>query len=277
MKKKTYMLFITALLQMGFVCNYQLACAKTPSTEPNNPIKKQSPDKSHKPIIDSNKPSDSNQSALPKGTDSTRLSNEKLQAKIYKEAMECFRREMDNYKWIIEYSLVALGVIVGIAGVVVTMVLYMLRNRINKTEEKVNIDDLWTKAGTAYSLGHYEDAAEIWRQINSKFKANTRQFFNNWGSSLLNWAGTTENKNKRVRLASEAIEQYLKAEEFTKGIAAYNIACCYAILDNEDECEKWLNTAKETERLLSWKRASEDKDLKKYAVRQWFKNLWGLE
>lgn len=271
------MLFIIALLQMGLVCNYQLACAKTLSAEANRPIKKQSLGQPEKPIIDNNKQVDSNQSVIPKGTDSSRLSNEELQAKIYKDVVECFRREMDSYKFVLNFSLGALTLIVAIAGVWGGLKVYHIQKDAGETKEKLEIEDFWSKAGTAYALGHYEDAAGIWRQIDDKFKPNTRQFFNNWGSSLLNWAGTTENKNKRETLASEAIEQYLKAEAFTKGIAAYNIACCYAILGDEDECEKWLNTAKETRRLLSWERASKDEDLKKYAVRKWFRLIWGLE
>ena len=78
-------------------------------------------------------------------------------------------------------------------------------------------------------------------------------------------------------MAKEAIKKYLKSEEFTKGIAAYNIACCYAILENENKCEEWLKIAKETGRLLSKERASNDRDLKKYAKEDWFKQIWGLE
>ena len=186
MKKKTYMLFIIALLQMGLVCNYQLACAETLSAAANHPIKKQSLGQPEKPIIDSNKQVDSNQSVIPKGTDSSRLSNEELQAKIYKEAVECFRREMDSYKFILYFALGALTAIIGLAGVCGGIKVFHVQKEVNKTEEKVEEINPWSKAGTAYAIGHYEEAANIWSQIYDKFKPNTRQFFNNWGSSLLN-------------------------------------------------------------------------------------------
>ena len=53
-------------------------------------------------------------------------------------------------------------------------------------------------------------------------------------------------------MAKEAIDKYSKAEKFTEGTAAYNIACCYAILNERENCKKWLETAKRTGRLLSW-------------------------
>jgi tetratricopeptide (TPR) repeat protein len=273
MNKKIYSPFIIIILQIVITSNVRLAYAETLPNKPSYTA--------DKPIIDCNKSVDSNQVVILKSTCSNGLPNEELdtQPKIYK--LECLRIEMDNYKWIIQYSLTAMGVIVAIlaiivtaGGIIATIVIYKFSNRIGKTEDKVEVKDLWNKAGTAYAMGHYEEAAEIWNQIYKKFKPNTRQFFNNWGSSLLNWAGTIEKREEQKGLANEAIKKYLKAEEFTEGTAAYNIACCHAILDDSDKCKEWLETAKRTSKLLSLEQAKTDRDLKKYAKEVWFLKIW---
>jgi tetratricopeptide (TPR) repeat protein len=257
MKEKTYMLFIIALLQMGLVCNCQLACAKPLPADPNNII--------DKPIIDHNKPVDSNQSAFPKDADSSKLTIDELRVEIYKEGIECFRREMGNYKWVIDIALVALGIIVAIIGIGVAIAIHRLSNRVGTTEEEVEITELWNKAGVAYGLGHFEDAITIWGKINKKYKPNTRQFFNNWGSSLLNFAKQRTGEEKK-RLLLEAAEKYKKAEEFTRGIMAYNLASIYSLLNKKDECNKWLEVAKETGRMLPKAKFERDDD---------FENMWG--
>lgn len=272
MRKKTALLIIV-FLQIGIACNYRVECSEVLQNEANHPDNKQSLEQSNESITNKEQ-INVNRITNSKVAELSKLSNDELRAEIYKEAVESFRREMDSYKFVLNFSLGALTLIVAIAGVWGGSKIIYMQKDAGKIKKTVNIDDLWTKAGTAYTTGHYEEAAEIWRQINDKFKPNTRQFFNNWGSSLLNWAGTIENKNRRETLASEAIKKYLKAEGFTKGTAAYNIACCYAIRDEYEKCEEWLKTAKETERLLSWKQASNDRDLKKYANEVWFKQIW---
>lgn len=285
MKEKIYILFIIALLQMGFVSNYQLACAETLPTEPNHPIKKQSPDKFHKPIIDSNKQNDSNQpTILLKDANSSRLSIDELQVEIYKEGLECFRREMDNYKWIINYSLIALGVIVALAGLFITLLSSNKKREITQAGKKQieeldkeagkqkEVSVLWNEGNNAYNEKDYDAAIKIWQKIDEEYKLKSRPFFNNWGSSLLNLA-KQRTGDEREKLLLEAAEKYKKAENFTRGIAAYSLASICSLLDREDECKKWLEVAKETGRMLPKAKFSQNYDFEKMWGEAWFEQF----
>jgi len=270
MKKETYILFIVTILQTGFVCYCRSAYAEVLPDRPSHSVDKQCLEQFHKPIMEHYAPADSNQPAIPKNIFSSKLTNDELRTEIYKEGLECFRREMDNYKWIIQFSLSAIGIIVAIAAILVTIEIYKLRNKVGKTEEVVKVTDLWDKAGVAYSIGHYEDAVEIWRQIYEKFKPNNRQFFNNWGSSLLHLAKQKEKRETKEKLLLEAAEKYKKAEDFTRGIAAYNLASIYSLLNKEEECKKWLEIAKETGRILPKEKFEKDEDFKNMREKRWF-------
>ncbi len=138
-----------------------------------------------------------------------------------------------------------------------------------------SLTEMETEASTAYNMRDYKAAAENYQQIHEMYGLERRPLFNMLGSSFLNWAGTIEKGVKQIQLANEAIKNYLKAEGFTEGTAAYNIACCYAILDEPEKCKEWLNTAKRTDKLISLERAKTDRDLKKYAKEGWFKQIWG--
>lgn len=145
--------------------------------------------------------------------------------------------------------------------------------RKKETEIDRDISPLWNEAGKAYSAGDYETATKIWQEIYNKYKLESRPFFNNWGSSLLHW-GEQETGRKQEQLLNQAIEKYLKAESYTEGVAAYNIACCYAMLNKEEECRSWMEIGNKTGRLLSWKLTSTDAHLKKYAGEDWFIKIW---
>jgi hypothetical protein len=231
-----------------------------------------------------------------------RISKEQLRGDFYEKAIECYRSEMNNFKWVIEVALTCMGIVIMIWGIVVGYLGYKNKKEsesaakkseseakkseseakksesaAKKGEEERGLVELWSEAGVYYSDEDYRRAAEIWKKVSDKYKVESRPFYNNWGSSLLNWAGTTQDLEEQKRLAADAIEKYLKAEEFTEGIAAFNIACCYAILDDWKKCKEWLETAKRTGRLLSWERASKDRDLKKYDRETWFGEIWSKQ
>jgi hypothetical protein len=149
---------------------------------------------------------------------------------------------------------------------------------IREANRQQEISFLWNKASFAYSSGDYETATNIWQQLYDEYHLESRPFFNNWGSTLLNLA---KQKNKidpeREKLLKEAVEKYERAESFTRGIAAYNLASIYAIMENEEVCRDWLTIAKDAGRLLPLERIYADLDLKKYSDRSWFKELVGAK
>lgn len=257
-------LHIITFLYIGIAFNYWAACAEALQNEPNLDNNKQSLEQLNR-LITEKIQVDNDQAVISKVDYLSKLSNDELRAEIYKEGLECFRREIDTYKW-------AFGIIIAIAGIVITIELYKFSNRVGKTEDKLEVNDLWHKAGVAHGIGHYEDAVEIWNQIFKKFKPNSRQFFNNWGSSLLNLAKQRKG-NEKNKLLSEAAEKYKKAENFTRGIAAYNLSSIYALLNKKEECKEWLETAKETGRMLPKAKFKCDDAFENMRGEEWFKQF----
>ena len=136
------------------------------------------------------------------------------------------------------------------------------------------ISFLWNKAAEAYAVQDYETATEIWRKIYDEYKLDNRPFCNNWGSSLLNLARQMkESDPNRKKLLIEAAEKYKKAEKFTKGIAAFNLGCIYALLDDKNECRKWLELGSEQGVLPTRERAEKDPDLSSVRDENWFQEL----
>lgn len=214
-----------------------------------------------------------------------RLAKAELQAEFYREALECYRREMDNYKWVINIALMSMGIVVAIGGVAITYINWKQQQEsklsadrstlsADRSTRERGITELWSEAGQFYSVGDYEKAASIWQEIYEKYKPESRPFFNNWGSTLLNLAKQkSESDPEREKLLKEATEKYKKAEEFTKGIAAYNLASIYALLNDEEECKKWLQICQQTGTLPTRKHAEGDKDLESVRDKEWFKQI----
>ena len=207
-----------------------------------------------------------------------RLAKAELQAEFYREALECYRREMDNYKWVINIALTSMGIVVAIGGVTITYIGWKLQQKsklaADRSTRERGITELWSEAGQFYSVEDYEKAASIWQEIYEKYKPASRPFFNNWGSTLLNLAKQkSESDPEREKLLKKAAEKYKKAEEFTKGIAAYNLASIYALLNDEAECKKWLQICQQTGTLPTRKHAEGDKDLESVRDKEWFKQI----
>jgi hypothetical protein len=62
---------------------------------------------------------------------------------------------------------------------------------------------------------------------------------------------------------------------YTRGIAAYNLACIYGnnLLNDEEECKKWLKVGEETGRLLTQERAMKEKDFGDFRNKDSFKQI----
>lgn len=150
--------------------------------------------------------------------------------------------------------------------------------RKEETERDRDISYQWNEAGRAYSAGDHEKAAQLWEKIYQDYKHESRPFYNNWGSSLLNWAKQKDKSDpERKALLEKAAEKFKKAEAYTRGIAAYNLACIYGnnLLNDEEECKKWLKVGEETGRLLTQERAMKEEDFGDFRNKEWFlKTRW---
>jgi len=145
---------------------------------------------------------------------------------------------------------------------------------VQEAEKQEEISYLWNKAGQAYSSQDYETAAEIWQNLSKDHNLENRPFFNNWGSTLLNLAKQkSQGDPEREALLKEAAAKYKRAESFTQGTAAYNLASVYALLSDEENCRKWLSIATETGRILPRKRVLDDEDLRSMRDKDWFGKL----
>ena len=207
----------------------------------------------------------SSEQVLPSGV---KLAKEELKAEFYKQALESyrseidsFRREMDNYKWIIQFSLGGLAILVALIGYI------SVEKSKSIVKKERSLAELSYEANLLYSTGHYKDAVDILELVDQKFRPQKRPFFNLWGSSLLQLAKQRTGDEKK-RLLLEAAEKYKKAENFTRGTASYNLAAIYSLLTEKEECKKWLGVAKETGRMLP--KAEFEKDDN-------FSNMWGEE
>jgi len=211
-------------------------------------------------------------SVIIQDSDAVRVAKAELRAEFYEKALECYRTELENYKWIINFSLKLLTALIAIGGIVVTLISKSLSTKAVKKDR--GIVELWAEASIFYSSEEYEKAAEIWQKLYKKYNVKSRQLFNNWGSSLLNWARPKKDPQWKA-LLEKAAEKYKKAEAYTRGIAAYNLARIYGngLLDDEEECKKWLKVGEETGRLLTRERAMKEEDFGDFRNKDWFEQI----
>ncbi|MGA2091994.1 MAG: tetratricopeptide repeat protein [Sedimentisphaerales bacterium] len=93
----------------------------------------------------------------------------------------------------------------------------------------------------------------------------------NWGTVLMELAKMR--KDSDPNLLKEASVIFIKSEEIQKGSSAYNLACVWAILGDENQCSKWLKVGQEQKTLPTRKDAFADPDLKSMRDKEWFKNI----
>jgi hypothetical protein len=62
----------------------------------------------------------------------------------------------------------------------------------------------------------------------------------------------------------------MKAEKLKRGSAAYNLACIWCILKDENQCRIWLKVGEEEKTLPERQAAIADPDLKAIRDKEWF-------
>jgi tetratricopeptide (TPR) repeat protein len=103
-------------------------------------------------------------------------------------------------------------------------------------------------------------------------KPDFQEAYQNWGTSLLRLSHQNKEK-QRENLLKEAISAFMKVEKLKPGAAAYNLACAWCLLGNEDNCHMWLKIGEEEKTLPERQHAIEDPDLKAVRDNEWFKNI----
>ncbi len=120
-----------------------------------------------------------------------------------------------------------------------------------------------------------EDADKLYVQVCEKYeravaiKPDYYDALNNWGNTLLGRAKIKEGE-ERNGLLDEAQEIQLKAEAIKKGSGSYNLACVFALRDDEPNCRKWLEAGQEAGTLPKRGHAMKDEDLKDMREKDWF-------
>lgn len=93
-----------------------------------------------------------------------------------------------------------------------------------------------------------------------------------WGVTLMALAdfGTPAKKKK---LYDEALVKFQMAEELIFGSASYNLACIYAIREDEEACKQALEDARDNGSLPSENEVLNDPDLSNVKETKWFKEF----
>lgn len=107
----------------------------------------------------------------------------------------------------------------------------------------------------------------------NSFKADDCETLNCWGGILCKLYHNAKESGDESGLNEylyQATEQYTRAEHLERGAAAYNLACSASLLGQEELCRKWLERAKEHNKLPSHDHLQTDKDLDPIRDRPWF-------
>lgn len=77
----------------------------------------------------------------------------------------------------------------------------------------------------------------------------------------------------RTALLLEATQMFLQAESLSAGSGTYNLACCAALLGDEENCRKWLESALEAGVLPDYDHVAKDQDLTAVSHFDWFREF----
>ena len=105
-----------------------------------------------------------------------------------------------------------------------------------------------------------------------KIKPDDPGALNNLGATCLYRARRKKGAAAK-RLYTMAEKKLLKAEEISKGIAMYNLACLAARRGEIDECREWLSRAHRKGTLPTRKHLESDSDMEPVRHLNWFKTL----
>lgn len=94
-----------------------------------------------------------------------------------------------------------------------------------------------------------------------------------WGDALRELAEVQDSEEERRRYLEQAMEKGVHAVSLDSKTAAYNCACCAALLGNMDDCRQWLTQAEQWDALPSLEHIQTDADLDGIRETPWFQEL----
>jgi tetratricopeptide (TPR) repeat protein len=109
-------------------------------------------------------------------------------------------------------------------------------------------------------------------QVALQIKPDDYETLYNWGAALADQA-KRKNGQEADSLLEKAKDLLLDSEKLSKGNAAYNLACIFALTLKEEECQNWLRLAKESNKLPERRYLETDSDLDSFRNRDWFRIL----
>lgn len=82
-----------------------------------------------------------------------------------------------------------------------------------------------------------------------------------------------ERDAEKDKILNEIIRILKIADAIDEGKSAYNIACVYSILKNENQCRNWLFKSKALRTLTPKEHIMNDKDFDNMRDKEWFKEF----
>ncbi|VUT27882.1 MAG: Plant specific mitochondrial import receptor subunit TOM20 [Candidatus Syntrophoarchaeum sp. GoM_oil] len=108
-----------------------------------------------------------------------------------------------------------------------------------------------------------------------KIKPDYHEALNNWGNALSDLAKTKEGEEAEA-LFEQSFEKLMKAEEIEEGIAAYDLACVYALVGKIKKSLIWLEKGLKMKQTPSRRHILADNDIDKIKDTDDFKRLINL-
>jgi NAD-dependent SIR2 family protein deacetylase len=117
----------------------------------------------------------------------------------------------------------------------------------------------------------FNQATEKYKQA-LKIKSDRYDALNCLSTTLL-YQARLKKGGDRDKILEAAKEKALNAEKIMRGAGAYNLACIFALQNQEDECQQWLNTAWQANNLPDCNHLANDSDLDSVRGRSWFQDF----